>query len=421
MSQLKNIVQVFQNNDLVTAAKLNSLVNDTTLDIGAVTEQANPTAGLANTDILLGHELASNTLVKIPIAQLFSQGSPISTNFIQPFGDSNIEIAQDEQNRAINILANAVGSYVLISNPQGPIQLSTATSNRKYSRVWISNGPVELQESIRITGQSQVMKMTSVVGSPVLNFVSDSGPHGYNAAQPLELVGPTAEFTGVFVPTSVTDTTFNITLPQNATVAHTNTSVFCARPAIDNKQLSYLSRLQVTGVAKFNGATDFTSVPTIKGVQSLQLYEIQEVPITTPWTATYAGFYNGVFVSPLLTKPANEIWVVSGFAHVNTTGYPTYVGIRYSNTAAQTGQYLALNTFEDVSNGSTVFDYNWQYEFVIPSATTFTNVSLTFDVYAVSGSQARMFHTVSYQNMFGGATAPIWPVSKFTIHKYKLA
>jgi hypothetical protein len=420
MSQLKNIVQVFQNNDLVTAAKLNSLVNDTTLDVGAVTAQAVPTASIANTDVVLGYELASNTLVQIPISQLLTLGAPIHSNVVQSFGDSDIEINQYNTNRAIELNASATGSYILISNPQGPINLSTATSNRKNSRVYVSNGPFEVQESVRITGQTQVVNMTSVIGSPILNFTS-VGPHGVQSAQPIELIGPTAEFTGVFVPTNVSDSTFNITLPQNATAANTNTPVTVARPAIDNKQLSYLSRLNVTGAAKFGGATEFTSVPTIKGVQALQLYEIQEITITTPWTATYAGFYNGVFVSPTLTKPANEIWYVDGFAHVNTTGYGTTVGIRYSNVAAQTGQYLTLNYFTDSGNGSTVLDYNWQYGFVIPSATTFTNISLTFDAYAGNGSAARMFHTASFQNMFGGASAPVWPQSKLTIHKYKTA
>lgn len=75
MSQLNNIVTTFGNNDLVTAAKLNSLVVDTTLTNEAVTGQTASTGTLAGTDVLLGYQVTANALVKIPISTIRGNAS----------------------------------------------------------------------------------------------------------------------------------------------------------------------------------------------------------------------------------------------------------------------------------------------------------------------------------------------------------
>jgi hypothetical protein len=420
MSQLKNTTTIFQNNDLVTAAKLNSLVNDTSLDVEVITGQPNPTAALENTDMLLGHELATNSLVKIPISVLSTLGSPVHSNLYQSFEDSDMEISQTNQNRSLILESLATGGSIVLNNGLGHITFNSGFSSRQYGKFDFNSAPVNVQESVDILGAGIVGNMASVVGSPIIT-ITVTGTHGITSGAIIELDGPTAEFDGIFPINNVGSSSFTMTLPANATVAHTNTPVLIRRPALRTQQLAYLARLQVVGAAKFTAGTEFSSIPVVKGTPLLSLYAIQELEMTTPWTATNAGFYNSVFTSALLTKPANEMWVATGSFHIQTTGYPTYVGIRFSNVTAQTGQYLALDTFEDTANGSTVFDFNWQFSFNVPSATTFTDLSLRLDVNATSGSSARIGHTTSFQNHFSGSAGPIWPLSKITIHKYKTA
>lgn len=422
MSQLQNTAQVFQNNDLVTAAKLNALVIQTTITPEVITAQTASSNALTGEDVVLAYEAATGTLVKVDLDTIRSTGSgPVKTTDIENLGDADLNITNTATSRTIRLRSHGVNGTMVFDTPNGMMSFTTGTgtksANTKFNFV---NGPVVVQDSIEGVGAATGATMAVTIGSPVATFTT-TGNHGLTNNEIIEIIGPTAEFSGVYPLTANGTGTFIVTFPINATVAHTNTQVTFRRPTLRVKEFTYLNRLQVVGAAKFTAGAEFSSIPVVKGTPLLSLYAIQELEMTTPWTATNAGFYNSIFTSALLTKPVNEVWVATGTFHVQTTGYPTYVGVRFSNVTAQTGQYLALNTFQDSANGATIFDYNWQFSFNIPSATTFTDLSLRLDVNASSGSAARIGHTTSFQNHFAGGSGPLWPLSRITIHKYKVA
>jgi len=421
MSQLSNIVQVFANNDLVTAAKLNNLVLESDITTEVITDQPAASGAFVEADLVLGRELSTNQLVKVSITKIRATGLVLNTDFIYPSANpvqGGVTIDSSDANAAggddqnITINAGAVLGIVAITGKR--IDLG----NLALGQSIVIRADAGVTNSFTANGGKRAALLQTNSGSPVVTVTQ--ADHALIVGDIVEVFTP-AEYAGTFaVATVVSTSAFTYNLAANATTT-SNPSTFVNRPALRSKELAYLDRLKVSGTAKFSGATEFTSMPVIQGTTPYQLYSIQELEMITPWTATTAGFYNSIFTSALLTKPASEIWVVSGSFHVQTTGYPTYVGIRYSNVTAQTGQYLALNTFEDTSNGSVVFDYNWDLNFTIPAATTFTDLSFRLDVNATAGSQARVGHTSSFQNMFAGATAPVWPQSKLTIHKYKVS
>lgn len=442
MSQLQNIVTQFQNNDLVTAAKLNSLVTDTTITPQVITDQPPSSSSLVGSDVLLGYEAASGTLVAVDIDTIRTTSTlgDLKADTIDPVSTdqySVLTIRNNNQGGQVQIRGNAnVGGSVSIIGGGNGILLSTPNATRSgFNIIKMDSVPVQITENLEVRGDGVVGNLTSVVGSPIATITfSSRPPFENNPPIELKLDTPNAQFDGIALMngtanwsgntytggnTSSSPWALTITLPSNATQAYTNQPILVRRVALESKELSLLSRLHVRKESRFDGTANFNGAIQVSGTNTLQLKEVQELVMTTPWTATTAGFYDSIFTTALLTKPVNEVWVVSGFFHVNTTGYPTYVGIRFSNVTAKTGQYLTLNTFQDNANGGTVFDYNWDFNFVIPAATTFTDLSMRLDAFATNGSQARIGHTSSFQNMFGGATGPVWPQSRIIIHKYK--
>lgn len=358
MSQLQNIAQVFQNNDLVTAAKLNALVTQTTLTTEAVTSQATPSNNLSDSDVVLGYESSTDTLVQIPISQLITLGGDVSTNQVQPFEDSDIKVSQTYENRSLVLESLSTGGSIVLNNGVGQIVFNAGFSSRQYSKFDFNGAPMNVQESINATGAGIVMNMSSVVGSPIVAFTS-SGTHGFSGTDVIEFDGPTAEFDGIFPISNVTSTGFNMTLPANATVAYTNTAVLVRRPALRTQQLAYLSRLRVLGAARFDVA------PTLNtsAIKPRFDYFVQTRD-NTEYSFTWGGAQNpsnpfGTKIAVLdITftpqKAGNTVvldWSIFGEPW-NSMADMVFVVTRTPNSGAGAGVPVALPNSVDSSNNT---------------------------------------------------------------------
>lgn len=249
MSQLQNIAQVFQNNDLVTAAKLNALVTQTTLTGEAVTSQSPPSNNLEGTDLILGYEASTDSLVAISIDKIRSVGSslsPLKAQSIEPIEQGTMTITQNQTNSNLKIESVGGGSLTLEAAGNASVSIFSGTNSRtNLTKTEIASGPFEVKENVDIIGQSRVANLSSIVGSPIITLTF-TGNHGLlSSVMPIEITGPTPEFSGLFTTYSVTGlTTINITLPANATVAHTSTAVTVRRVSFRVRELAMLSRTQ---------------------------------------------------------------------------------------------------------------------------------------------------------------------------------
>jgi hypothetical protein len=374
MSQLQNTAQVFQNNDLVTAAKLNALVNQTTLTSEAVTAQA-AASSLTGDDVVLGHEAATGTLVKVSINDIRANGDgPIKSNDIQAQTEGDLNITNSYNVRSINILSNGTSGGALISTPNGAITLSTGTGTKsQFTRVHVDNGPVVVDESIDAMGYSTVANMSAILGSPIVSFTV-TGNHGLISGTIIELDGPTAEFDGVYPITTTGLSTFNITLPANATVAHTSTAVTYRLPTLRVREFTYLNRLQVVGATKFDGVLNcVNNPPQFKGADIKPRYDYfvqtrTEAILTSGWGGAQntANLYGTKIPQLDLTftpkKAGNTVVLQWNIFGESTYSADTVLLVtRTPNSGAGAGVPVALPNAVDASNntwsGVTTFDY----------------------------------------------------------------
>jgi hypothetical protein len=362
MSQLKNTTTIFQNNDLVTAAKLNSLVTDTSLDKDAVFSQPPASNALEGTDLILGYEAATDSLVAISIDKVRSVGSslsPLKAQSILPIEQGQMTITQPEANSSLKIETLGGGELVLEAASSGSVSIFSGLNSRtNLTKTEIGSGPFEVKENMDVLGQSRVANLSSIVGSPIITFTF-TGNHGLLSNMPIEITGPTAEFSGLFESFSVTGlNTINITLPANATVAHTSTAVTVRRVSFRVRELSYLSRLRVMGAA------NFLLPPTLNNaaIKPRFDYFVQtrtQAILTSGWggAQNVANLY-GTKIAPLdITftpqKAGNRVvltWSING--ECINSAETVYLVTRTPNTGVGAGVAVALPDSVDASNNT---------------------------------------------------------------------
>jgi hypothetical protein len=365
MSQLKNIVQVFQNNDLVTAAKLNALVNQTTITEEVITTQAAASAAFAGDDYVLAYEAATGTLVKVDIDTIRATGiGPVKTTDIENLGDNDLTITENGNIRTLRLRSTGVSGSMVLETPNGQMTLATSHGTRSaFSRVFVSNGPFVVHESMEGVGQIIGANMTATIGSPVVSFAT-TGNHGLTSTEIIEIVGPTAEFSGVY-PVSVNGTgTFLVTFPINATVGHSGTPVGFRRPTLRIKELTYLNRLQVVGASKFVGLANFTSPPQYNGADIKPRYDyFVQTRDNTVFTSNWGGAQNpsnlyGTKITPLditfTPKKAGNTVVLewSIFGETTYSADTVIVVTRTPLTGAGAGVAVALPNSVDAGNNT---------------------------------------------------------------------
>lgn len=363
MSQLQNIQQVFQNNDLVTAAKLNALVTQTTITGEVVTSQPSPSNNLEGTDVLLGYEASTNSLVAISIDKIRSVGSSLSSlkaQTIEPIEAGQMSITQNQTNSGLKIETVGGGGLTIEAATNASVSIFSGLNSRtNLTKTEIASGPFEVKENLDILNQSRVANMSAVIGSPIVTLTF-TGNHGLLSNMPIELTGPTAEFTGLFTTFSVTGlTTINVTLPANATVAHTSTAVTVRRVGLRVRELSYLSRLRVIGAAQFDVA------PTLNtsAIRPRFDYFVQTRD-NTEYSFTWGGAQNpsnpfGTKIAVLdITftpqKAGNTVvldWSIFGEAW-NASADMVFVVTRTPNSGAGAGVPVALPNAVDSSNNT---------------------------------------------------------------------
>jgi hypothetical protein len=199
--------------------------------------------------------------------------------------------------------------------------------------------------------------MNSITGSPILNFTASN--HGISNGMLVELTGPTAEFSGLFSPTNCTDNTFVITLPKNATATYTSQSVSIARPALQNLQLSHLSRLIVTGTG------NFLNPPQYNGAEIKPRYDYfvqtrAQAVLTSGWGGAQnpANLYGTKIPQLDITftpkKAGNTVvldWAIHGEAW-NGEADMAFVVTRTPNSGTGAGVAVALPDSVDASNNT---------------------------------------------------------------------
>jgi hypothetical protein len=369
MSQLKNTTTIFQNNDLVTAAKLNSLVTDTSLDKDAVFSQPPASNALEGTDLILGYEAATDSLVAISIDKVRGVGSslsPLKAQSIEPIEQGQMSISQNQTNSNLKIETVGGGGLVLEAASNGSVSIFSGLNSRtNLTKTEIASGPFEVKENMDVLGQSRVANLSSIVGSPIITFTF-TGNHGLLSNMPIEITGPTAEFSGLFESFSVTGlNTINITLPANATVAHTSTAVTVRRVSFRVRELSYLSRLRVMGVAEFRSLCNFLLPPTLNNAAIKPRYDYfvqtrAQAVLTSGWGGVQnTANLNGTKITQLdITftpqKAGNTVvldWAIHGEAW-NGEADMAFVVTRTPNSGTGAGVAVALPDSVDASNNT---------------------------------------------------------------------
>lgn len=365
MSQLQNTAQVFQNNDLVTAAKLNALVVQTTITPEVITAQADSSPALTGWDYVLAYEEASGTLVKVDIDTIRATGTgPVKTNDIENLGNADINITNSADARTIRLTSSGVVGTMVFEARNGMMTLATGTGTKSANTiVHVSHGPFVVQESVEARGDSRIANMTATLGSPIVSFAT-AGNHGQTNGNIIEIVGPTAEFSGVYPLTVTSANTFNVTFPINATVGHVSTAIAFRLPTLRVKEFTYLNRLQVVGASKFVGLANFTSPPQYNGADIKPRYDyFAQTRDNSILTSGWGGAQNpanlyGTKIAPLdITftpkKAGNTVvltWSINGESTYSSD--TIYLVTRTPNTGAGAGVAVALPNSVDSSNNT---------------------------------------------------------------------
>ena len=386
MSQLKNTTTIFQNNDLVTAAKLNSLVTDTSLDVAAVTGQPPPT-NLVGTDVVLGYEASTNSLVAIDIDTIRSTssvGSDLKADNISTIDQNagaTLTIRNNTQNGIVKVEANAGNGAVYLFGGGSGFLFSTPNATRGVTHFLKMEGiPVFISENLEVRGDSVVGNLTSVVGSPIATITFAARPPFVNNP-PIELKLDVAnpQFDGIALSSgtagwsgntytggnsSVSPYTLTITLPSNATQAYTGQPIAVRRVALEVKELSYLSRLHVRNESRFDKVCNFLVPPTLNNAAIKPSYDyFVQTRALAVLTSGWGGAQNpanpyGTKIPQLdITftpqKAGNKVvleWNI--FGETSYSAETVIVVTRTPNSGAGAGVAVALPDAVDASNNT---------------------------------------------------------------------
>jgi len=293
----------------VTGARLNQLVDASSLLVGAITDQTAVTANtLEATDSTLIND--GGLLKKATVGDFLGSGLPVTTSVI-----------------------SAVANKDIVVTPYD----STAVIGSNYSSA---------------NGLTVVVTTLVAHGLVVDNVVLISGAGtGYN---------------GTFKVTAVTTLTFTYVMVTSATATASPTACTYVRKAseIVNGNIVATGSSFVTGNSTttgnssvvgnltVTGQTELVNAPTIGGKGLPQLYEVVEVTVpSASWgwgNSNVAYTWDQVFLSSAYVKPADEIWIVEVDMKVMSfaSSATAYGMIRGSNwkmeTVATTGGAIVL-------------------------------------------------------------------------------
>lgn len=278
----------FTNGEQVTAARLNQLVDSSTLLAGAILDQGAMTANtVAATDSVLLYDLSATALRKPTVSDVLNSNLPVTTSAITGGAGVNVVITP-----AATYKVDVAGAFEADS--------STIVGAATVGGTLGVTGAVTASSTLGVTGALTASSTLAVTGTTTLTGAATAG-----------------------------DVTASGTV-------------------------------NITGAIQYNGTPVFG------------MYEVVRYN-ANPTVA--------------LTKPADEIWVINGFAvtsgqnNVNTISPPSLI-IQATTTINGFSQDVIVGSYESTATGvgenAVVVNQPHRYYtvFVIPSATTFTSKTL---------------------------------------------
>lgn len=362
----------FVDGQQVTGARLNQLVDASTLLVGAITDQPSITANtLQSTDSTIVND--AGVLKEATIGDFLNSNLPMTTSAVSAGASSDLTVTPNDA---------SIVSGVSYSSGDG---LTVTVNSTAHG---LSAGQVIL---------------VTLAGT------------GYNGTFQVATTA-TNSFTYV-MPTAATAGSGTLSYTKKGTVRTVGNQAVTGSVFVAGR--SNLTDVVATGTSTFTGTANFTGTLQVNGSTGYVLYEVSEETMT-PWTAPSVGLHGSVWLSSAFTKPSDEIWY---FDVVGTwASFSTAIGefaFRYQSQALQSGQYIALYR-TDWYNGGTGFNQakTFHSSWFAGLGTTFTNDKIAVDAYAYANSQLVLFATTLGGNaIITGTVAP----SRLRIYKYKTA
>lgn len=356
----------FVDGQQVTGARLNQLVDASTLLVGAITDQPNiATNGVEATDSTLIND--DGVLKEARITDLLNSNIPVTTSAVTAGNGNDITITPND---------STIVSGVAYTSADGLTVTVTSTAH------------------------------TLSVGQVILVTLAGTG---YNGTFRVATIA-TNSFTYV-MPVAATAGSGTLSYTKKGTVRNFSNQTINGNLFVDGQ--TNVGGILSTGTANFTGALQ------VNGSTGYVLYEVFEETMTH-WIASVPFFHPNVFLSSAFTKPSDEIWffAMNGTesAISNTIGE---FAIRYQSQTPQTGQYVVQHrTSWYEGTGSYFLSKTFYASWIAGIGTTFTNEKVAVDAFAFAGSQMQLFSTTPASSAITtGTLAP----SRFRIYKYKTA
>jgi len=376
----------FTNGEQVTGARLNQLVDASTLLVGAITDQGALTAAtVASNDLVLISDTSASALRKATVNDLLGSSLPV------------------------------VASTVTATT------LTTSVVNAEANKDIV----ITPNDGANVTGK------TFSSGDGITATVASTA-HGLTTGQNVTITASNSAYSGTYKIIVTTVDAFTYTVYPTTTAASGSCSYVREGTVSINGELNLSSGLNVVGASKIdgnivvngsfvsngaltsNGTANFTGALQVNGTVGYVLTEIVEETISQSSPTCSTTAWTDLFTSASYVKPTGEIWVLEldsyWYYSVNTQCVVRF--IKTSDSSVLDQAYSAEGA------GSTYVHYeNTNFQVVFDSSTSFTS---TFKVQGVisSGSYQITFAPSGtfYYNSFVSMLAP-----KFRIYKYKTA
>ena len=367
----------FTNGEQVTGARLNQLVDSSTLLTGAITEQGALTAAtVASDDLVLISDTSASALRKATVNDILGSSLPVTASTLT---------ATSVVTSVVNAVAN---SDILITPNDG-----TNVTSKTFS-----------------SGDGITATVTSTA-------------HGLVTGQNVTITASNSAYSGTYKITVTTVDAFTYVLFPVSTAASGTCSYIREGSVRINGELNVSAGLNVAGATALAGAltssgtANFTGALQVNGTVGYALTEVVEETITTYTNASLPASWTTAWTSASYVKPAGEIWVIESCFNWQRTVGMLGCAIRLKQTSSSTDLFGLF----DIEGAGSIYIHHEQavFKYVVADATTFTS---TFTMDAIASSAGYSFElgctTFGTGGVFTGVTIPS---SKFRIYKYKTA
>lgn len=170
-----------------------------------------------------------------------------------------------------------------------------------------------------------------------------------------------------------------------------------------------------------NGVANFTGILQVNGTVGYVLYAVSELALPSPVYIVGTTSTTVATTANFGAKPSEEIWVFKcSFVYI-CNGYPFKIAIRYSTETIYTGNYIAMESYQDGAGAGLYVFNNFNQEWVVPAGTALAGTTLSIDATSIASQNATVFHVYSGSDGIGGGWTGSVPAPKILIYKYKTA